>query len=335
MQRALELAQLGLGAVSPNPMVGCVIVHKDKIIGEGWHQKFGGPHAEVNAINDVKDQPLLPESTVYVSLEPCSHFGKTPPCADLLIKHQVKKVVIGQLDVNPLVKGKGLQKLDEAGIQVEYGVLENEGKILNKRFFIAMEKRRPYIILKWAETADGFIARKNFDSKWISSDHSRKLVHKWRSEEDAVLVGTNTAHYDNPKLNVRDWSGKDPVRVVIDKSLRLTLDLHLFDKSIATICYNLEKDSEEKNLTLVKLKEENFLPTLISDLFKRNIYSLFVEGGTAIINELIKNRVWDEARVFKSDQIFGEGIDAPEIKGRLDFSKKIGNDELCIYQPLE
>src|SRR5882672_8135505 len=200
MQRALELAQLGIGYVSPNPRVGCVIVHENKIIGEGWHRKFGEAHAEVNAINSVKEQSLLKESTVYVNLEPCSHFGKTPPCVDLLIEHHVKKVVIGNLDINPLVQGQGIKKLKDAGIETLTGVLEKEGHELNKRFFTFIEKQRPYIILKWAQTSDEFIAQKNFESKWISNEFSRQLVHRWRSEEDALLVGTRTASHDNPSL---------------------------------------------------------------------------------------------------------------------------------------
>jgi len=204
MQRALELAQLGIGYVSPNPRVGCVIVHENKIIGEGWHQKFGEVHAEVNAINSVNDQSLLKESIVYVNLEPCSHFGKTPPCVDLLIEHHVKKVVIGNLDINPLVQGQGIKKLKDAGIETITGVLEKEGHELNKRFFTFIEKQRPYIILKWAQTSDEFIAQKNFESKWISNEFSRQLVHRWRSEEDAVLVGTRTASHDNPSQTVRD-----------------------------------------------------------------------------------------------------------------------------------
>ena len=253
MRRALELAENGRGQVSPNPLVGCVIEHHGKIIGEGWHQKYGEAHAEVNAVNSVKDKSLLKEACVYVSLEPCAHFGKTPPCADLLVENQVKKVVICNTDPNPLVAGKGIVKLREAGIEVETGILEKEGLELNKRFFHYLEKKRPYIILKWAETADGFIARKNFDSKWISNTLSRKLVHKWRTEEDAILVGTNTALYDNPQLNARDWTGNNPVRIVIDRHLKLPADLHLFDEQIPTICYNLIKNRNSGNVTFVKV----------------------------------------------------------------------------------
>ena len=258
MRRAMELATLGLGKVSPNPLVGCVVVHDNKIIGEGWHKLYGSAHAEVNAIDSVIDKNLLQESTVYVNLEPCSHYGKTPPCADLLVSHKVKRVVIANVDPNPKVAGTGINKLMEAGIEVGRGVLEEKGNDLNKRFFCAFRKQRPYVILKWAETADGFIARENYDSKWISNEFSRQLVHKWRSEEDAILVGKNTALYDNPKLNVRNWTGRDPIRVVIDHNLSLPEELELMSKSEQqTICYNTERD-EEKGIALVKLDASSF-----------------------------------------------------------------------------
>ena len=276
MTRALELARLGIGQVSPNPRVGCVIVHEGKIIGEGWHKKYGEAHAEVNAVNAVADQSLLKDSTVYITLEPCSHFGKTPPCADLLIKHNVKNVAIASMDTNPLVGGKGIAKLKEANIEVVTGILEKEAHELNIRFFTSIEKQRPYIILKWAQTADGFISRTNYDSKWISNEFSRQLVHQWRTEEDAVLVGTRTAALDNPKLNVRDWSGSDPVRIVIDRFLRLNSHLHLFDGTQKTICYNVMKQEEHHNLSLLRLDEENFISELINDLHKQKIQSIII-----------------------------------------------------------
>jgi diaminohydroxyphosphoribosylaminopyrimidine deaminase / 5-amino-6-(5-phosphoribosylamino)uracil reductase len=238
MQRALDLAALGRGTVSPNPMVGCVIVHQNKIIGEGYHQQYGGAHAEPNAINSVRDKDLLSQSTLYVTLEPCAHWGKTPPCANLLIEMKVRKVVIATKDANPEVGGKGIYLLKEAGIEVITGVLEDQARELNKRFFTSMEKQRPYVILKWAQTRDGFIARENFDSKWISNSYSRQLVHKWRSEEDAIMVGTQTARYDNPMLNVRDWTGRNPLRIVLDRHMSLKSELHLFDGSQPTLRYN-------------------------------------------------------------------------------------------------
>jgi len=334
MQRALELAQLGVGRVSPNPRVGCVIVHNNKIIGEGWHQKFGEAHAEVNAINSAKDQSLLKESTVYVNLEPCSHFGKTPPCVDLLIKHRVKKVVIGNLDSNPKVHGKGIKKLKDAGIETLTGVLEKEGHELNKRFFTFIEEQRPYIILKWAQTTDEFIAQKNFESKWISNEFSRQLVHRWRSEEDAVLVGTHTASHDNPSLTVRDWTGRNPTRIVIDRFLRLNDRLQLFDKKEKTICYNVLKHEEYKNLLLVRIDENNFLEELVHDLFKRNIQSVIVEGGAQTLQLFMDANLWDEARVFTSPRTFGEGIKAPSRKGKLCAQQNIGTDRLEVFNPI-
>lgn len=335
MHRALELAALGSGHVSPNPMVGCVIVHKGEIIGEGWHKAYGGPHAEVNAINSVLDKTVLKESDVFVTLEPCAHYGNTPPCADFLVQHQVRSVIIGAVDTNPLVGGKGVDRLKKAGINVKTGVLEAESRQLNRRFFTFMEKQRPYIMLKWAETADGFIARGNFDSKWISSTYSRRLVHKWRAEEAAILVGTNTAHYDNPMLTVRDWSGKNPVRIVIDRHLRLNASLHLFDRSVPTLCYNLVREEHEENLELIKLEEEGFVLQLLDDLYKRKISSVMIEGGTSVLNLFIQQGLWDEARVFRTAGTFGKGIESPLMKATLVHQEQLpGSDILSIYEPL-
>lgn len=333
MQRALELAKLGIGNVSPNPRVGCVIVHNNKIIGEGWHKKYGEAHAEVNAISSVEDKSLLKESTAYVNLEPCSHFGKTPPCADLLIANKIKKVVVANLDTNPLVAGNGVKKLTMAGVEVVVGVLEKPARELNKRFFTFVEKQRPYVILKWAQTSDGFIAQKNFESKWISNDLSRQLVHQWRSEEDAVLVGTKTATHDNPSLTVRDWSGRNPVRVVIDRFLRLNSHLHVFDKKAKTICYNLLKHEEHGNLIFVRLDEDNFMEELVADLCKQKIQSLIIEGGTQTLRHFIEAKLWDEARVFTSSRTFGEGISAPDFHGSLIDGRAVDSDYLQIYAP--
>ncbi len=333
MHRAMELARLGFGSVSPNPMVGCVIVLEDKIIGEGFHQQHGGPHAEANAINSVVDKKVLAECDVYVSLEPCAHFGKTPPCANLLAQHKVKKVYISNSDPNPLVAGKGIEILRNAGTKVETGILENEGFDLNKRFFTSIDKKRPYVILKWAETADGYIARNNFDSKWISNELSRKIVHKWRAEEDAILVGKNTARYDNPTLNVREWEGKDPIRLVIDHHLDLDKNLNLFNKEIPTICYNHHRSSEEKNLSFVKLSEENFLHELLIDLHKKNIQSLIIEGGAATFNGFIHEGLWDEARVFVASTCFGDGIKAPQLSNaNFDGKENIMGDTLTYFK---
>lgn len=334
MKRALELARLGAGRVSPNPLVGCVIVHSGLIIGEGWHQKYGEAHAEVNAIESVQDKSILKDAVVYVNLEPCSHTGKTPPCADLLIKHAVKKVVVSNLDSNPLVAGNGVKKLRAAGIEVITRILEKDGRELNKRFFTFMEKQRPYIMLKWAETSDGFIARENHDSKWISNEYSRQLVHKWRATEDAILVGPMTARHDNPQLNVRDWSGRNPVRVVMDRFLRLSDTLHLFDRSQPTLCYNVLKHEEHPNLTLIRVEEEDFIQNVLADLYKRKIQSVIVEGGATTLRLFIDAGLWDEANVFVSDKSFGKGIQSPRLNGNLIARESVFNDTLQTYHPL-
>ena len=332
MTHAFELAIKGIGKVSPNPMVGCVITHQGKIVGKGWHKKYGEPHAEVNAIDSLRDKSILPQCEVYVSLEPCAHFGKTPPCADLLIKHQVKKVIISVTDPNPLVGGKGIARLKDAGIEVETGIMEAEGFAINKRFFKGIQQKQPYVILKWAETADRFIARKNYDSKWISSPYSRKLVHKWRTEEDAILVGSKTAEYDNPQLTAREWKGKNPVRIVIDRNLKLKPDLHLFDGVVPTICYNLHKNSDAKNLTFVALEKDNFIEKMLDDLFQRGIQSIIIEGGATILNEFVKKQLWDEIRLFKAGKEFGEGVAAPE-KPKINYTETVlpEGDRLRIY----
>lgn len=334
MHRALELAVMGRGHVSPNPLVGCVVAHEGRIIGEGFHREFGRAHAEVNAIESVReaDRPLLPQATLYVNLEPCSHYGKTPPCADFIIKHGIGRVVVANLDTNPLVAGKGIQKLRNAGVQVEVGLLEAEGKNLNKRFFTFMNKLRPYLVLKWAETADGFIARSDFSSQWISNGLSRTLVHKWRTEEDAVMVGTRTALHDNPQLNPRHWAGRAPVRIVLDKQLRLPKDLHLFDGAQPTLCYNLQKDEVRPNFELVRVKEGDFLGGVLGNLHYRKIQSVLVEGGAALLHSLLEADLWDELRIFRSRQCFGQGIAAPRPKGKVVYREQILDDELLIFR---
>lgn len=332
MLRAIELAELGRGMVSPNPMVGCVIVHNGNIIGEGYHKQYGGPHAEPNAVNSVEKSELLQEATVYVTLEPCAHFGKTPPCANLLVDKKVKKVVIAAFDSNPLVGGKGIKILQKAGIEVVTGVMEKEARMQNKRFFTSMEKHRPYIILKWAQTSDGFIARSDYDSKWISNSQSRQLVHKWRAEEDAIMVGTKTAHFDNPKLNVRDWEGKDPLRIVLDKQLTLDNNLALFDQSIPTICYNLVKDESLENLNYVKLEKNFGIRDIMSDLHQRKVQSVIIEGGSYLLQEFIQSELWDEARVFTGKSKFENGIPAPRLKQQPSEVFDILGDKLEIFK---
>ena len=331
MRRALELAESGRGFVSPNPMVGCVIVHENQIIGEGFHEIYGGPHAEVNAINSVKNPEMLSKSTAYVSLEPCAHWGKTPPCANLLVEKGLKKVVIGAIDSNHLVGGKGVEILQKAGIEVVTGVLEMEARLQNRRFFTQIEKMRPYVILKWAQSKDGFVARSDYSSKWISNARSRQLVHKWRAEEDAILVGKNTAKYDNPSLTVRDWTGKNPLRLVIDPNLELPENLNLFDQIVPTVCYNTVKSEKTENLEFVKLKPGFELKEILEDLNSRKIQSLIVEGGSFVLNKFIEEGLWDEARVFTGSTEFGEGISAPRLNLIPTETLSIQEDSLRIY----
>lgn len=331
MLRAIELAELGRGNVRPNPLVGCVIVHDDKIIGEGYHKVYGGPHAEVNAVEAVENKKLLKAATVYVTLEPCAHFGKTPPCADLLVRHAVHKVVIAALDSNPLVGGLGVAKLQAAGILVETGLLEDKVRRQNSRFFTVMEKHRPYVLLKWAQTKDGFVARTNYDSKWISNSHSRQLVHKWRAEENAIMVGTKTAYFDNPHLNVRDYEGNDPVRVVIDKKLTLDQNSFLFNQLQQTICYNNVKNEALENLEYVKLSEDFSLSELLNDLHKRKIQSILVEGGSYLLQKFISENLWDEARVFTGSSKFGTGIKAPQTGLLVEETYNVIGDKLEVY----
>lgn len=331
MRRALDLAELGLGVVSSNPMVGCVIVHNDKIIGEGYYHKYGGPHAEVNAINSVSSEELLQESTAYVTLEPCSIFAKTPPCSDLLIEKRIRKVVISCVDPNSSINGKGIQKLKEAGIQVAVGMLEKEAIALNKRFFTFHQKKRPYVILKWAQTADGFIARENYDSKWISNQYARQLVHKWRTEEDAILVGKNTALYDDPSLTARDWKGRNPIRVLLDSHLEVDEGTNLFDDEAKTLIFNQVEQKEEGSNKWIRL-EKSEPKEVLAALYHEDIQSVIIEGGTSVLNSFVTEKCWDEARVFESNQIFERGIDAPKYAGALIHQENIFENQLKIYQ---
>lgn len=337
MQRAIQLAQMGFGKVSPNPMVGCVIVHENKIIGEGYHQQYGQAHAEVNAVKSVKpiDKDKLSQADFYVTLEPCAHYGKTPPCADLIASIQPKNVYVAHLDPNPLVAGKGIEKLEKIGININLFLLKNQVYEQNKRFFTFFTQKRPYIVLKWAMTADKFIAKENFDSKWISNDFSRKIVHQWRSEENAILVGKNTALYDNPRLNVREWEGRQPLRIVIDENLSLHQNLSLFDGSQNTICYNYLKNESKTNLTFVKIPIEinQRWQFIFDDLFQKNIQSIIIEGGATTINTLIAFNLWDEARVFEATQkYFIKGIKAPEINQNPIKILSFQDDVLKIYR---
>ncbi|MGV8879029.1 MAG: bifunctional diaminohydroxyphosphoribosylaminopyrimidine deaminase/5-amino-6-(5-phosphoribosylamino)uracil reductase RibD [Sphingobacteriaceae bacterium] len=337
MQRCLELAQLGAGQVSPNPMVGAVIVYRERIIGEGFHKRYGQAHAEVNAINMVFDRypdaaNLLSESKIYISLEPCSHFGKTPPCADLIIKHKIPKAIVGSKDPFSAVNGKGIEKLRNAGTEVIEGILEKECLSLNNRFFTLIKKQRPYIILKWAQTIDGFFAPETPGQCWITTEASRKLVHLWRSEEDAILIGKNTAAIDNPKLDVRYGVGKSPKRIVIDRNLTLSKQLHLFNTSVETIVFNALKTSIEENIKYVELDNfDQYLPQyILFQLYIQDIQSIIIEGGAITLNHFIQQGLWDEARIFTGKMALGKGISAPKIPFCTTESYPVGMDTLQI-----
>lgn len=346
MRRCLQIAKNGLGTTYPNPLVGSVIVANDTIIGEGWHHKAGSPHAEVNALTSVKQNFSLKDATIYVSLEPCSHFGKTPPCADLIINSPIRKVVIGSLDPNPQVAGRGVKKLMDAGCQVVIGVLEAECEELNKRFFTFHQKKRPFIILKWAETLDRFISpradsRTETKPVWITNEYSLQFAHKMRAEEMAILVGTNTVIQDNPSLTTRNWYGTNPIRIIIDREMKLPKNSTVFDSSAPAIVFT-EKDRLEKmdgifqkndSIDLIEIDFKGNVAAQICDaLYKRNIQSLIVEGGTRTIDAFIKEELWDEAFVFSGNKTFGEGIAAPYLKGEFVSEKHFKEDTLRVFK---
>lgn len=339
MERCIELALLGLGAVSPNPMVGAVIVCDDLIIGEGHHARHGESHAEVNAVKNVfavfpDAKELLKRSTMYVSLEPCSHFGKTPPCTDLIINHRIPRVVVGCRDPFEHVNGKGIEKLKGAGIDVIESILTGKCISVNKRFFIRVQKQRPYIILKWAQTRDKFLAPADGTQRWITSSVSRQLVHRWRSQEDAVLVGKNTVLCDNPQLNVREWSGKHPIRIVVDRNLELPESLHVFDQSQETIIFNALKTELRGKTKYLELEDfDNLLPQLICyQLYLMDVQSVIVEGGAKMLNLFITAGLWDEARIFTGEQLWESGIAAPFLNGKLIEKLNVGTDILEIWE---
>jgi len=337
MHRCLELAAKGAGYVAPNPMVGAVLVHNDAIIGEGWHQQYGQAHAEVNCINDAianGNAQLLSSATIYVSLEPCAHFGKTPPCADLIIKHKIPNVVVGCRDPFPEVDGKGIEKLQSAGIDVTIGILEVDAKKLNKRFFTFHKQHRPYIVLKWAVTADGFIGDPS-KRLLISNEYSNRLVHRWRSEEAAILVGTNTALKDDPALTNRLWSGPSPTRLIIDRQLQLPKTLQVFDGAVPTIIFNTIKIEEANNLLYVKLEENpSLLPQLLQSCYKAGIQSILVEGGAQLLQSFINEKKWYEARIINSSIKAGSGIAAPILENAiLQDQLEMTGDTINIYKP--
>ncbi|MEZ4874557.1 MAG: bifunctional diaminohydroxyphosphoribosylaminopyrimidine deaminase/5-amino-6-(5-phosphoribosylamino)uracil reductase RibD [Flavobacteriaceae bacterium] len=336
MMRCIQLAKNGLGTTYPNPLVGCVIVYKDHIIGEGWHERAGQPHAEVNAINHVKKSSLLKEATLYVNLEPCSHFGKTPPCSHLIIEKGIKKVVIGCTDPNPKVAGRGIEKLKNAGCEVIVHVLRKECEALNKRFFTFQLKKRPYIFLKWAQSQDGFIAPKSKDTQqpfWITNEFSRQLVHKMRAEEEAILVGTQTVLDDNPSLTTRDWEGSNAVRVVLDRKLRTPKHFHVFN-SMATTIVITEKHMESNDLLIFETIDfsQNLPQQICEVLYAHSLQSVIVEGGAKTLQTFIDVGLWDEAFVFKGPSFLNEGIKAPLLNGELLSESKLWDDTLFHFK---
>ncbi|MHC1707693.1 MAG: bifunctional diaminohydroxyphosphoribosylaminopyrimidine deaminase/5-amino-6-(5-phosphoribosylamino)uracil reductase RibD [Bacteroidales bacterium] len=336
MLRCFDLAKTALGKVSPNPMVGCVIVHNDRIIGEGFHQYFGGPHAEVNAIQSVRDKNLLKESCLYVNLEPCNHFGKTPPCTELIIESRIPQVVISNTDPFPQVNGSGINRLQQAGINVISGISEEQGFELNRRFFTFHTHHRPYIILKWAQTLDGYMDIDRSDPtvpfRWISNDSLKMLVHKWRTEEAGILVGYTTALNDNPRLNVREWAGKDPLRMVLDEHLTLPGSLHLFDGESPTLVFTAKEKSPKKNLEYITLDfSSNIIFQIHQHLYHKGIQSLIVEGGRELLDTYLEYSCWDEARVLEGNQFFGRGLKGPDFKGQLQSTVMIDLDRLLLF----
>jgi len=334
----LELARLGNGHVAPNPMVGAVLVYEDRIIGEGYHMKYGQAHAEVNCIAAVKDEDreLIPQSTIYVSLEPCAHFGKTPPCADLIIRERIPRVVVGCRDPFPLVDGKGIEKMRAAGISVEVGVLEKECMELNRRFFTFNTQHRPYIVLKWAQSMDGKMGGGAGGRVLISNEYTNRLVHKWRSEEAAILVGTNTALLDDPALTVRLWKGPDPIRLVVDRELRLPSTLRLFDGQARTVVFNLIRHEEQGNLRYYQLAgDSSLVHQLVMALHQLKIQSVLVEGGAALLQSFIDEGYWDEARIITNETLqLSDGLVSPVLQGgRLAGQERLFSDLISYYRP--
>lgn len=337
MRRCLELAALGAGTTSPNPMVGAVIVCDDQIIGEGFTSPYGGAHAEVNAIQQVLDHygddaaTKLRQSIFYVSLEPCAHYGKTPPCANLIARYKPKKVYIACLDPFAKVNGKGVEILKNAGIAIEIGLLEQEALWLNRRFLTRVQKNRPYVILKWAESADGYLGKEG-EQVWISNVASKQLVHKWRAEEDAILVGAKTALVDNPSLTVREWNGKNPKRILIDKLLSVPAEAVIFNDKAETIIFNALKTEWSGHNKYIELENYDwYLPqNILYQLYLMDVQSIIIEGGAKTLSLFIEANLWDEARVFKSKRTLDGGIKAPQVKGELKEIIKISDDQLEI-----
>jgi len=338
IKRCIQIGRNALGSARPNPMVGCVIVHDQVIIGEGYTSPYGGPHAEVNAISSVKNKSLLKQATLYVTLEPCSHFGKTPPCSDLIIKHKIPNVVIGTIDIHSKVAGKGIERLKNAGSNVIVGVLENECKEHHKRFFTFHHKKRPYIILKWAQTLDGYIAPDTTEERapvWITNLYSRQLVHKWRAEEHAILVGNKTIIEDNPKLTTRNWSGNHPIRTAIDLFDKIPANSSILDNTTKTIIITtngLEKESSNNIIYEAIPSQENIAKEVCNILQQHEIQSVIIEGGRYTIQSFIDKNLWDEARVFTGTHTFAKGIKAPILSTLPVSEERIMNDTLRTYR---
>lgn len=336
MSRCLQLAQNGVSYVAPNPMVGAVLVVDDRIIGEGYHQRFGEPHAEPNAIHSVKDKELLKRATLYVNLEPCSYYGKTPPCADLIVKSGIPRVIIGTLDPNPQVAGRGVEILRNAGVEVVVGVLEEKCRELNKRFFIFQEQKRPYVLLKWAQTHDGFIDHKRSDISEppliVSNNITRQLTHQMRAENQSIMVGSNTVLLDNPSLTVRNWSGKSPIRVALDRQGRIPATANLLDGSVPTLVFTEVKKPNQTHLEFVKVDfDHDVLPTILQKLFERNIHSVLVEGGAQLLTSFIQSELWDEANIEVSPLTICDGIAAPLLPLQPSYCRSFDGHEWLFY----
>ncbi len=337
MRRCLQLAKKGLGNTAPNPMVGAVLVYNNTIIGEGFTSKYGGYHAEVNCINSVKERNknLISKATLYVSLEPCSHFGKTPPCSNLIVQSNIKEVIIGAIDTNSLVSGKGIEHLKKNNIKVTVGILEDACLDLNKRFFTFHNKKRPYILLKWAKTKDDFIGKlqkETIEPIWISNNYSQQLVHKWRSEEQAILVGTNTVISDNPSLTSRKFFGKNPTRIILDKNLRIPIHFNVLDNTAKTIILTKKQAENINNIFYEKIDFSNLTKEINRVCIKHEIQSVIIEGGKQTLDSFIKNNNFDEALVFIGNKRLESGIKSPNLENAsLINIKNIEKDYLLQY----
>lgn len=331
MQRCFELAYRGQGKARPNPMVGAVIVHKDKIIAEGYHTEYGKPHAEVEAIRKVEDASILRECTLYVNLEPCHHYGKTPPCTKLILETGIPRVVISNTDPNPLVSGKGIHALREYGVEVATDVLTAEGMWLNRRFFHFHVHKRPYIVLKWAQTNDGYIARLDGIRQWISSDYARRHVHMWRAQEAGIWIGMNTLRADNPRLDVREVVGTSPTRIVYTKGSDLPANVHFDTLDTNFYVFHSQKTLLQPSANYIYIHEDTYPQEMVNQLYKLSVQSVMVEGGAQLINRLVKDGLWDEARVFVSSTSFGSGIEAPLLKQCVEIhNSAVASDHLRI-----